>query len=687
MEENNNEISRIKVLLASHAEGMSITEIAGNLQINRNSVAKYMDILQIQGTVDGRKRGTSKVYYLSERLPASSLRKVCTRPFLIVNQDDIVVDLNTEFQHLMLVSPDQVLNRSASDLPLRFLDGSPSPQVFRAVLRGAEQRVRGQIHQGQKILSVTFLLIPVVFDSGKPGVCVIAETGSANTNGSLPDPRSQEILALLDDQMEYVVRHTPEGIILYVNETFCRAVGKMREELVGRPFNPLVSPEDTQRIQSHRAHLTIQYPVGIIEYRAVMAHGELQYQRWHERALFNARNELVSYNSCGIDITDQVLATNKLRKTQETLEESIVSRTADLRGINRQLYEEISRREKTEEQLLLTKFAMDSAADMIFWVDKNARVQYANTLSTQVLGYAGQELLDHSFFDIVPGYSLVTWDALWNDLKQGGAAGSETTLVKKDGQSIPAEMKCIYLEYHGREFVYCFLRDITERTRMERALWEANKKLNVLTSITRHDIQNKITVLLGYLGRTKKVTRDPVILDYLDRQEQAAKAISTEINLTREFKDLGQQPPEWQNLRPIIQKAMEKYEKSGITFVMDIPQIEIYADVQLDHVFHRLFDGAVQICETISTFRIHLAPDGPDLHITIENDGCSIPADQREQLFDLHADGSGLRGLFLAREILSLTGIRLAESGEPDHGLRFVLEIPVSYFRYLPTTE
>jgi signal transduction histidine kinase len=222
---------------------------------------------------------------------------------------------------------------------------------------------------------------------------------------------------------------------------------------------------------------------------------------------------------------------------------------------------------------------------------------------------------------------------------------------------------------------------------MERALQEANKKLNVLTSITRHDIQNKITVLLGYLGRTKKATRDPVILDYLDRQEQAAKAISTEINLTREFKDLGQQPPEWQRLRPIILAATEKYNASAIAFVMDIPEIEIYADVQLDHVFHRLFDGAVQICETITTFRIHVSSDSPELHLTIECDGCSIPADQRKQLFDQHGDSPALRGLFIAREILSLTGIRLAESGETDRGLRFELEIPASYFRYLPLNE
>ena len=58
MEEYQTEISRIKDLLACHTEGMSITDIAGMLQVNRNTVSKYMDILQIQGAVDGRKIGT-----------------------------------------------------------------------------------------------------------------------------------------------------------------------------------------------------------------------------------------------------------------------------------------------------------------------------------------------------------------------------------------------------------------------------------------------------------------------------------------------------------------------------------------------------------------------------------------------------------------------------------------------------
>ena len=56
------ETTRISELLSGHPDGLSITEISASLSINRNTVSKYLDILQTRGVVDGRKRGTSKIY-------------------------------------------------------------------------------------------------------------------------------------------------------------------------------------------------------------------------------------------------------------------------------------------------------------------------------------------------------------------------------------------------------------------------------------------------------------------------------------------------------------------------------------------------------------------------------------------------------------------------------------------------
>lgn len=679
MEEYRAEIERIKELLSSHPEGLSITDIAGQLQLNRNSVAKYMDILQIQGAVDGRKMGTSKIYYHSQRIPAFSLKKVCSRPLLVCNQEFQVIDMNQEFLSYSGLSSDQLLQKTFESLPFQFLEGGTSQQVLKRTLKGVEQRIRSHVRAGSKTQPCNLLLLPVVFENGKPGISFIVEDGAAAPGVSQGDPADRDLVQLLDDEIEFIVRYTPEGIIRFANESYCKAVGKAREELVGRPFKPLVSEEDARRIRDHLDRLTVQYPVGTIEYRAIVANGEVRYLRWQDRAHFNSRNEVVGYTSCGIDITDLVVAGQKLKKTQETLEDTIVSRTDDLRTINRQLYEEISRREKMEEELLRTQFAMDHAADMIFWVNRNARIQYANTMAIQTLGYAGPDIQDLPIDAIIPHYSLSSWDATWGDLKNTGTLSKETSLVKSDGSRFPAEVTLTYLEYRGKEFAYCFSRDLSERTRMERALQEANKKLNIFTSIARHDIQNKITVLLGYLGRTKKATSDPVILEYLDRQEQAAKAIRNEINLTREFKDLGARPPEWQNIRDVLEGIIRQRDPSLVTVSLEIPDIEIYADGQLDLVFERLFDTAIR--HDGMSRHIHVSSFRKDrgLVIAIEYESDGVRPEDKERLFDVQSPEN--RGLFIVREILSLTGITVDETGESGKTTRFEIGIADSDFR------
>jgi len=686
MEEFQPDIHRIRVLLAENREGMSITDIASRLDINRNTVAKYMEILQIQGAVDGRKRGTSKVFFLTERIPALSLKKVCSRPYFIVDMDGMVSDANHEFCALAGTTADQLIRLSSEMVPLNLPDGTTLQNLFRTALKGSEQRARAQVRQGDRIVPVTLIIIPVVFQDGRPGVSVIADPENPNYELQKKSHPPDDLLALIDDEMEYVVRRTAEGITRYVNDTYCRAVGKSREELVGRPFKPLVSPEDAVRIQEHLARLTAKYPVGTIEYKAVMVNGELRYQRWQDRALFNDRGELDTINSFGIDITEQVIAAQKLKKAHETLEESIVQRTEELRGINRQLYAEIAERERIEEQLLLAQFAMDKATDMVFWIGQNGRIRYANDGATTDLLYDKSGLIGSFFGDIVGGYSPEEWDRLWQELKSGGQVSRETFLVKKDGARVPADVRLTYFEYRGREFVYCSSRNLSERIRMDQALKEANKKLNVYSSIARHDIQNKITVLLAYLGRTKKAVTDPRLLDYLGHQEQAAKAIRTEINLTRDFKDMGIDPPEWQDVSTLISEVAGKYAEIPARISVDLPRVEIYADSQLEHVLDRLLERSLENEDNPHEIRVsHRVGDG-GLSIIFENDGPGYRPEEKEGIFELKNDGSGNRELFIAREILSLTGITIAENGEFGKSARFEVKIPETYYRFVPGT-
>jgi PAS domain S-box-containing protein len=679
MEEYQGEITQIKVLLREHPEGMSITAISCELGINRNSVAKYMDILQIQGSVDGRKMGTSKIYYPSERLPAASIMRFCTRPLCVINQDFVIININRSFSECIDIPVDRFIQQPFEAMPFRYLDGATPRQVLRAALRGMEQRVRTQRLNGNYAFQETLLFIPVVFDNGKPGVSVIIDENERpdklTQNGSGPFGNDN-----MGGQLEYHVRCTPEGIIQYVNEAYCRAVGKQPEDLVGRTFKPLVTPEDENRIYELHSGLTPQYPVGTIEYSAVMANGEVNWQHWQIHGLFNSRGELTGYKSFGIDITPASILQQKLKKTQEMLEGTIANRTEELRSINRQLYSEIARREKMEQQLLHTQFAMDNAPDMVFWVNHNARVQYANRIAVQTLGYSVGEIRGLSFGDLCPAFNLNRWDSLWEQLKNEGTVTLETGILSKDGASMPVEITINYLEYHGMEFACSFSRNITDRTRMERALQQANKKLNLLTSTTRHDIHNKITVLLGYLGRAKKITKDPVLLEYLERQEKAAKEIWSEMQITRDFKNLGTDSPVWLNVRTIAVLATNYYDNQPVRFIIDLPDIEIYVDKHLERVFFQIFSIFLKPGHNSTFVRVTAGEKEQGLTIIVEGDGYGFNEEEKEFLFELKSSGEN-NDLFIIREILSLTGISINENGVPGEGACFEIGVPLSYYR------
>ena len=57
-------LSKIKNLLKKDRSGLNIREISEKLTLNRNSVAKLLDILTAKGEVEIRVRGRSKIYFL-----------------------------------------------------------------------------------------------------------------------------------------------------------------------------------------------------------------------------------------------------------------------------------------------------------------------------------------------------------------------------------------------------------------------------------------------------------------------------------------------------------------------------------------------------------------------------------------------------------------------------------------------
>ena len=224
--------------------------------------------------------------------------------------------------------------------------------------------------------------------------------------------------------------------------------------------------------------------------------------------------------------------------------------------------------------------------------------------------------------------------------------------------------------------------DITERKSSEEAIRLANRKLKLLTDITRHDVNNQLLALQAYLAMLEKKRADPAFEEYFQKAQKTAERISATIQFTKEYELIGVNAPVWQECHSLIETAAKHIRLGNVAVKNDISAgTVLFADPLIVRVFYNLMDNAVRYGETITTIRFSLKKSGVDLVILCEDDGGGIPADEKEKIFDRGFGKNTGLGLFLSREILSITGIKIKETGEPGKGARFEIIVPQGSFR------
>jgi PAS domain S-box-containing protein len=228
---------------------------------------------------------------------------------------------------------------------------------------------------------------------------------------------------------------------------------------------------------------------------------------------------------------------------------------------------------------------------------------------------------------------------------------------------------------------------VEERTaelkKAEEAFRRSNEKLNLLSSITRHDILNQLTALKGYLELSEISHQDPGLLrKYHDREMRIADTIQHQILFTREYQDIGVKAPAWQSLSIGLIRAKGRLDLGKVSVTLDRTDLEIYADPLFDKVFYNLIDNALAHGgEQLTTIRITTRESEEGLWITCEDNGEGISESDKKRLFERgYGKHTGL-GLYLCREILQITGISITENSVPGTGARFVIHVPKGAYR------
>jgi PAS domain S-box-containing protein len=325
---------------------------------------------------------------------------------------------------------------------------------------------------------------------------------------------------------------------------------------------------------------------------------------------------------------------------------------------------------------------IENSHDTVFII-QDWKVAFVSPSIEKTIGLSQQEMQDRPVSEFIPQEDLVRVQQSIQNLDENvGSIEIERVHVRQ--KDVPTKAIVLLtvskIDYRGRKAYMGTMHDTTARENAEIALSEANRKLQLMTGITRHDILNQLTIMRGRLELAKRAKDPASAKEWEDKAMQSADNIESMIAFTKDYQDIGMNAPVWHDLSDVVRKASNGMAEMKV--VDGLPKAEVLADPLFVKVFHNLIDNALMHGKATKVEFSATIEDGA-LLVTVEDDGVGIEEKDREHIFDRGYGKHTGMGLFFSREVLQMTGITIDDSPGPGKGAMFILKVPKGKWRQL----
>ncbi|NMB77958.1 MAG: PAS domain S-box protein [Methanomicrobiales archaeon] len=267
-------------------------------------------------------------------------------------------------------------------------------------------------------------------------------------------------------------------------------------------------------------------------------------------------------------------------------------------------------------------------------------------------------------------------------LERGFVRGLEIDYLRPDGTIQPVEINASVFHGESRDIVLTICRDIADRKRTNVALQQARNKLNLLNAVTFQDIRTAAFSLSAYQELVKTLISDPKARSHIEKQELFLKKMTDTLEFARNYQEMGIHPARWQNVRQVFLFAISHLDFLHMKQNVAFDNLEIFADPLFEKALYNIMDNVLRYGEKATEVAIQYEERPNNLLLIITDNGIGIPSEEKNMIFDRgYGKGSGL-GLFLVREVLSITGMTIRENGVFGKGLRMEIEVPQGAFRF-----
>jgi PAS domain S-box-containing protein len=181
MEGYRQEIALIKKILNENPKGMTVTDISRKIKINRNSVAKYLDIMRISGNVEMITFGPAKVFFPSRRVPILDLLNYTSDYILVFDSKLKITMVNDSFLGFMNISREELIGQTINDAILKLFNNHTEMLVgIQEALKGKKLIQEIDFQMNKELYFLKISIVPTTFEDGKLGATIIIKNNTQN---------------------------------------------------------------------------------------------------------------------------------------------------------------------------------------------------------------------------------------------------------------------------------------------------------------------------------------------------------------------------------------------------------------------------------------------------------------------------------------------------------------------------
>jgi PAS domain S-box-containing protein len=235
---------QITNLLRAHPRAMTITDISRYLHLNRNSVAKYLEILVTSGHVEKQRIGRAKIYSLSQRVPVSAMLNLSSDMILILDEHSRIWFANDNLLAYERKDRPEIIGKDLTETSLQIFSDPEIRARLGSPSNGEEYRKEMAIKRGEDTSFFTILLVSTIFEDGSQGTTVIVEdiTERKKAEAGLRE-HLQFLQELLDRIPTPVFYKDTMGHYLGCNRAFEEYTRRPRHDILGKTASEVLPRE------------------------------------------------------------------------------------------------------------------------------------------------------------------------------------------------------------------------------------------------------------------------------------------------------------------------------------------------------------------------------------------------------------------------------------------------------------